>query len=94
MRYRIRASSGRAVELALSTPERPLLLIVLSLFSAVCLLVGLVYALAATDSADPLRALMFTGLGLFFLSAIFLLPGAFAFPARLVFDSEAAVLRL
>lgn len=96
MRYRIRSSDDRRLVLGFSMPERPVIIVFLALASLVCLLVGLAYALAPEKPDDSLRALAFTGFGLFCLSAIFLFANAYqrAFPSRLVFDNDTARLEL
>lgn len=96
MRYRIRSTDGHRVVLGFSMPERPVIILFLSLAALVCLVIGLAYALAPENTGDSLRALSFTGFGLFCLSAIFLVSGAYsrAFPSRLVFDNERGILEL
>ena len=91
MRYRIRegADAERTV-LVFSMPERPLIIVFLALVSAVCLLTGLAFAVSNAAADDALRALAFTGLGLFCLSAIFLFTSGFVPPRMLIFDSGAA----
>ena len=90
MRYRIRSSDSRRVVLGFSMPERPLVILLLAVVSLVCLLLGLAYAVSSENPGDPLRALSFTGFGLFCFSAIFLFSNAYAtdFPSRLVFEND------
>jgi hypothetical protein len=96
MRYRLRSSDSRQVVLAFSMPERPLIISFLAIVCLVCLLIGLAYAISPEKPGDSLRALSFTGFGMFCLSAIVLFSGAYqrAFPFRLVFDNERAQLEL
>ena len=96
MRYRIRTSDTRRVVLRLSMPERPLVVLFLVLVSFVCMLLGLTFAFSGENPGDPLRALSFTGFGLFCLSAIFLFSSAYvpAFPSRIEFDNDLGQLEL
>jgi hypothetical protein len=96
MRYRIRSSDSHRVVLTFSMPERPLVILLLAAVSLVCLLLGLAYAVSPENPGDPLRALSFSGIGLFCLSAIFLFSTAYvtAFPSRLVFENDLARLEL
>jgi hypothetical protein len=88
MRYKLASADADRLTLAFSMPERGLIIGFLAVAAAVCLLMGLAYAVS-DDPGDGLRALCFSGFGLFCLSAIFLFVTQFTPPRRLVFDNAA-----
>jgi len=91
MRYRIGPADASRTILDLRFPERPLVIIFLSLVALVCLLAGLAFAIgdeSAASPADSLRAVCFIGFGLFSLCAIFLFSTGVVFPRRLLFDNS------
>jgi hypothetical protein len=87
MRYRMSPSGADRTDLVFSMPEKPLLIVFLAVLAALCIILGLAYALSEDNPGEPAAAAGFLGFGLFCLCGIFFLSTAIPYPARLVFDN-------
>jgi hypothetical protein len=92
MRYKLAAPDPDKATLVLSMPERVFIAAFLSVAAAVCLLLGLAFAVSGDGPDDRLQALCFLGFGLFCFSATFLFLTQLRPPRRIVMDNGAGQL--